>query len=191
MEYPYTEDNLIERPNSYFYSSFGGSSFLNAWRENRALVLGKLPRSKAIEWSAPSISNATAPSTLETRSFLNDLFERLTTGKSDSGDEVFLRVFVKRFEVTKRIYTHYSTSFGIVSNQEYRDLKLYIYSAAVLSEAFRIYGEWPYLNALLKMIDILVSVHPKLDARQESELALLIEIESRLVYEVLKRKGVY
>ena len=30
--YPYAIGDLIEKPNTYFYSQFGGAAFIAAWR---------------------------------------------------------------------------------------------------------------------------------------------------------------
>ena len=41
--YPFANGDLIETPNTYFYSEYYGRGFIEAWRQSRAGVLAKLP----------------------------------------------------------------------------------------------------------------------------------------------------
>ena len=44
--YPYASGPILEEPNTYFYTPYGGSHFLKAWHQARYNVLGELPSPK-------------------------------------------------------------------------------------------------------------------------------------------------
>jgi hypothetical protein len=190
MKYPYTENNLIENSHSYFFSKYLGSDFLKAWKANRKSVLAVLPDPKEVEWPEIKRSRNGAGKSIQTDQMLAQIFRSLKLGKIGSDEKKILGKLVKRFEVKKRIYSKYTSDVGIINDAEYRDLSLYLYSAAVFSKAFEVSQEWPYLNVFLKIVDTLISVASQLDPKEASELAFLISLELRLGGEVAATRSV-
>jgi hypothetical protein len=90
---------------------------------------------------------------------------------------------LQRFEVSKRIYRRYDATgdFKAMRESGYDDLSLYLLFGAVCVDSQTRPAAVRYLNALLKVVDSLISARERLSSAQAAQLAWLIEREREWV----------
>ena len=139
--YPYADGNLIEEPNTYFYSAYEGLAFFEAWRQSREAVRRILPNAGAP--SRPRNVDGTSDMT-------SDLLERAI-----AGDETLREAVVRKFEITKRIHARYDKAFRAVDKSMRRDLSLYVRAADLFEASYDARNSLRHLNVYLKCLDTL------------------------------------
>lgn len=187
--YTYTFGNLLEKPNTYFYTEYHGLDFLEAWKSDRERVRAKLGNELPPFKGKPDLFESLLAKIAARKSldahFIFDAVQGALAGKKDHGNTPELKrlinKLVQRFEVSKRWYPEYEASFRAKVKTVYDDLELYVRGAEIFDAAHAQFGELPYLNALLKSIDTLCSIHEKLNADQKGRLARLISRESHYI----------
>jgi len=155
--YPYATGDLIETPNTYFYTVFGGQPFVDAWRRTRDDVQASLP-SPANPPPAFMADDQSRDSA--------DLLER-----AFAGDEELREAFRRKFEITKRVHGGYDDQFRAIDRYDRRDLGRYMRAADIFELAYVEHGSVRYLNVLLKCIDTLCASSDQLGADLKSRLA--------------------
>lgn len=180
--YPYSRGDLLEQRNTYFYSPFGGETFLSAWRTERESALGGLPPARP----APQACEGRAP----TDRLLERLYRAFSEGRQGLDEERLLDRLIQRFEVSKRVHAEYNADFRPVDPEDYRDLGRYLRFAEVLDAAFGLAGGLPRLNAMLKCLDTLTALCSRFDADAAGRLARLIGCERDHVAALALRMGV-
>lgn len=179
-DYLYASGDLLEQRNTYFYTPYAGADFLRAWHLQRdAAALS--PIAGAPEGEAPPGSTdilleaiAEALQAPVVPPFLADALARL----------------IQRFEVSKRLHGEYGANWRPVAPDDYRQPGRYLRFAEVLEMAWQRGLGLPTLNALLKCVDTLASLQPRLDADQQRRLAVVIERERMHVAGLARRIGV-
>ena len=198
MDYPYSKGNLLEQPNTYFYTPFNGKTFLEAWVEDRRKVIESLPVGSKTPPSAGFVSieefvrQVKSGKIVETEKLLEALYKALCVDKTKMRTDTLLLLnkIVKRFEVYKRIHSAYGVGFKAVDRTVYRDLNLYVRTAEVFELAYSVFGEFTYLNVLLKILDTLCSISQHLSIEQRSRLASLISREKLHVQSLSANVGI-
>ncbi|SIT68343.1 methionyl-tRNA formyltransferase [Ectothiorhodosinus mongolicus] len=176
--YEYGQGDLLETPLKYTYTAFQGAPFLEAWRAARAEIRDSL--------GAPRLPRVPDEQVTPPQGAIVDTASLLEFLAAPSGDAAGARRWmgwmIQRFEVSKRIHSAYALLGGRVKgNGEYRDMDLYLRLAEVLMWKTQQTGHLPALNALLKCLDTLCSLHDTLNATQKGRLASLLGVEMRLV----------
>lgn len=142
--YKYISDNSPDEKINYSYSKFSGIAFIDAWKKSR----GKhFPKDTIINY--PKISNAANSNT----EILFLIWIKALKNNAFSEVEV-LNLLIKRFEVTKKIYESYDLNFRPHAKKKYKEYRLYIIFAYVLTLAYQKFGKIQLLNSLLKVNDI-------------------------------------
>ena len=179
--YPYASGDLLDQPQTYFYTAYQGKAFLHAWRASRNECLS--------EHASPTCVEATLGNSATGR-FLKDLATQLRAQTFDAAERGKLDAMLRNFEAKKRIYTDYNPGFTSKDRTDFRDLRLYIDFAEVLVLAYQRWQALPYLNALLKCVDIVCALHSELPAIEQQRLAQVIAAESGFVTTLSNRLGV-
>ncbi len=165
MLYPYVDGDPLREPMHYSYAPYQGAAFFSAWREARAA---------ACSTRAGVEETSTACETFE-------IFTRMKHALLQAEDDVPLRssldAILRNFEAKKRIYTAYNKGFTSKGRSDDGVLELYLCFAEILDLAYTKYAALPYLNGLLKLVDMLCALAAKLSPRQAERLAVLIEAE--------------
>jgi len=187
--YPYAQGDLLERPNTYFYTPFAGHDLLRAWAESREAVLAHIRPGKPAELADSSTKLSVPPCVTAT------LLERLTEDFSDGNAPPHARItlldrLVQRFEVSKRVYTAYDRSIRAVRDSGYERLDLYLMFGEVLVLAFRRAENLTYLNCLLKVTDTLIAMQDRLPASLHGRLERLIMQERDAVQVIADQREV-
>ena len=170
-KYDYSQGNLLEERNTYFYTRYQGREFLHAWRESRSEALAALPS----PIPAPSVPTGTRQGR-KTGQILDSIMSDLQAGRAHSQELLHL---VQRFEVTKRVHGEYGDDWRAVDRGDYRDMGLYVRFAETAEHAYAGSGNLPFLNVLLKVIDTLVALRTELSDDEAARLATLILAERR------------
>lgn len=165
-DYPYDAENRLETPVSYSYSTYWGRPFVDAWLEKRRRVIhggegGQLPELFTSETETDNVNGLfTGSGYIKTRVFVFTLINALKRGKTSvKGTKETLDTLVKRFEVTKKIYTGYDRDCRPQDKSDYQVFSHYLWAGYLFSCAYESFSHLSYLNAFLKINDILCSVH--------------------------------
>lgn len=153
LTYNYIDSNTPEEKINYSYSKYGGEQFLLSYFDSRHKVL---PANFKVEVLVLNLN-----STVQTEVLFNSWIKILQN--QEEFNKVALNLLVKRFEVTKKLFEKYDADFRTLNKLAYSNIRLYVLFSFVLSLAFKKYKSLQYLNALLKVNDIIISNVTKLD----------------------------
>lgn len=178
VAYEYSQGNLLEKRNTYFYTPFLGEAFLAAWRHSRQSAAAGLPEPQPFEFQKSHLPGEKTD-VIDTRSLLNYLGNLLIEGESKPSEyqQALLNRLVTKFEVSKRIYESYTKEFQPIDKAGYNRLGLYVQFAAAMSLAYQKTAGLTYLNAMIKCIDTLISCMDRLQPKEAAALADLINRE--------------
>ena len=131
-------------------------------------------------------SNSPKGNTLNTIDYLNELFS-LLIDREEVDSYKKIDFLLKKFEISKKIYNVYDLEWRPTDQSNAFSFKLYIGFALILDTSYKNTRKLNYLNALLKLIDSLVSVYEDLDILEKRNLTWLILEEVKHINE-LKNK---
>jgi len=174
--YPYASGNLIEQPNSYFYTPYSGAAFFDAWRESRQSVRRTLPD------AVPPPAASPGP---EGSNLSSDLLERAL-----GGDQGLREAFIKKFETTKRVHESYDGDFRAVDKTKRDELSLYVRAADLFEASYQETKSSRHLNVYLKSLDTLCAHAADLSPALQARLAWHIKRENRHLQELAENCGV-
>ncbi len=189
ISYPFAEGDLLQNPNTYFYTPYSGAEFLAAWQRQRdATAKDVTPRAANTEKPAePFHKNGQTDTAL----LLAHLSHQLANASVvDADTHMWLEKILKKFEVFKRIHRTYDKTFRAVDRDDHKDPSLYLMVSEVFERAWRITGHLVYLNALLKALDTLSSMQTTLREDELPRLAALIIAEREHIRALAAKSGV-
>tara|TARA_B110000503_G_C7021782_1_gene360111 strand:+ start:354 stop:878 length:525 start_codon:yes stop_codon:yes gene_type:complete len=140
--YNIPNNDLLNLPYNYSFSKFSGKKFIQSYFKSRNRSLKLIKNTKKIIIKDISNNNPTII-------ILNKI---LKSKKFQARFDILL----KRFEVTKKIYDNYSIKFVRKSNN-YSRIENYFQFGLILVKYYSIRKKKNYLNALLKLNDLLLS----------------------------------
>lgn len=181
VDYPYATGDLLEQQQTYFYSAFHGTGFIRAWRYDRDTCLHDLAAHAQAD--ASRCDSATAQ-------LLERMAEQLRASEFSQSELGQLDMLLRNFEAKKRIYEDYNPGFTSMGRHDFRALCLYVRFAEVLVLAYRRWQALPYLNALMKCVDILCAMRGGLVAADQRRVVGIIMAEADFVAELMRKLGV-
>lgn len=161
--YPYANGNLLDTPNTYFYTPYEGKDFLDAFRKQRMHVHSQLGG----EAAPPKNSVHATGDTLDVAGLLEAGYGTM------------------KKEAIDRLMKKYGPSLRTLKN-----LTLYLRAAEVFEQAYTQFGELPYINILLKLQDTLCAHHNELKSEEKKRLGRLISRELLHIESLAKKNGV-
>lgn len=175
--YPYARGPLLDEPNSYFYSAFEGTAFLDAWSQDR---------SAADRWFAATSAPAVGDDARDDPSVVlfRTLQDSLGTAAGAPSRLPDVRRLVQHFELTKRIFGEYDAGMRPVDREDFRVLARYVHFGQLLGVAHEHAQDLTCLNALIKVNDILVACRDQVPPALRDAAAALIRRERSLVCHV-------
>ncbi len=200
--YKYIERNLLDNPEYYMFSRFGGTNFFEDYISSRNSCLDYYekilnhPYSKADAISIISnndtielraIYELDKESRIETRDLLMaTLLLSLRNDTSKAGlCFQWLSFFIKRFEVTKRLYTAYSINTKPAAS-DYRSASNYILLSLSLILFYEKHDNLKMLNCALKLNDLICSMCQDINITRIEDIYLAI-LSLRSEIEQIKR----
>ena len=177
--YPYSQGDRLNDRNTYFYSTFHGAPFFEAWFASRDAALASLPGPEPLPEPLP-LKAADPHATAQL------LAEMLST----QAEHALADRLLQRFEVSKRIYRRYDAELRAIRESGYDDLSLYLLFARLCLHSRLRPAPLRFLNALLKVLDTLIAARERLSVEQAAQLAWLISEERAWVRRVAADVGV-
>ncbi len=187
--YPFDSGDLLNEPNTYFYTKFSGTAFLDAWKKHREQLLSTFPTTGMP--SQPPSHGFLEDGQVNTARLLEYVYHELDSQhwrKKEITD--WLEKLLKKFEVTKRIHGAYDHNFRAVDRNDHKHAPNYLHLAEIFELAWRQAGEFPYLNALLKILDTLSSLRHMLNEEELARLSVLVKAEKQHISDVAKSVNV-
>jgi len=185
--YPYTKGNLLKKPNTYFYTPYGGREFIKAWKKDRQKLLDQAghitlpPRAKGVIPLESLIQRIDTGRIVSTQVILETLYGYISEKRKKHSVKALrpLDRVVKKFETTKRIYVSYGRRLRTLKRYPYKNMSLYVRVAEIFEAAYVKFGDLPYLNVLLKCNDVLCSVSHGLgrDLKKRVKWLILRELD--------------
>ncbi len=169
MQYPYTEQNILNFPQKYMYPPYKGKKFLQAWEQSRTNCL------KQIE---------TPKQTNNSTDFL--LFAALLPDKLTIHDMDILEGLLQRFEISKKLPQELIPPRYSLNNKPLLNVLPYACMARVLGYFVQKTQDLRYLNCLLKLNDLLCSLDIPIEAYPFIHHAF--EAEKTAVFNLLQKE---
>lgn len=178
FDYIYVNPQAPKEKINYSYSKFGGEKFMQCWEKSRKKYLINKNISKLI-FTVNSNSNT----------------EKLFLGWVEDFDQncfdnfYELKLLIKRFEVTKKIYDDYDENFRKKKRYSYNESRLYVLFAFILIQAYEKENMLYYLNALLKLNDIILGFEPFQESSDNVLIQYCVKKELEFIYNLKEKLG--
>ena len=164
--YEYSMKNLLETPHKYEMTPFQGSKFLELYKESRkfsmqlikdkidTITLDQVTTQMQLNFQHPL--KIISSSKFSTQKLFESIFLMLLRDEDDVGVTKIVNGFVKKFEIKKRIFSHYNQEIKEASDN-YKILANYILLASICVLKYKKIRNLKYLNVLLKLNDTICS----------------------------------
>ena len=177
-EYIYTKQNLLKHPHKYQYSIFEGEEFFIKFKKNRNSTI-KFFNNRLNRFNEKNQNILLIPKNYkkENNLILKDylIFLYNSTNNILLKEEIIIKTLIKRFEVSKKLYTTYDLKEIRKSSTIFDELILYPLFSLVLQKYYNNinnHKKFVYLNAILKVNDIIVSIKSDFIFYEEIKLSL-------------------
>lgn len=154
-KYKYINEEAPSVKINYSFSEFQGIGFIHQWRESRLMSLTQ--RSEEIivtDFIERRESNQKGSSFRDTVELFTEWIGKIEIEDYSFSDELYL--LIKRFEVTKKIFSSYSLEMRPRLQEEYSDITCYCLAGIICGKYFRNRRHYQALNAHLKINDIVL-----------------------------------
>ena len=195
--YKYTENNLLENPENYFYSKFKGKSFLRSFLLKRKEKLSKIKKKIPENYNSQISKDKILSILIENFEFkksnssintIDFLFKKLYKKKSIDIDIILNRI-IQKFEVSKKISDLYKIEdLKPIGNN--KNIKVYILFGICLINLYEISKKLKYLNSILKLSDILCSLTEESSLTVNYGSAYIIEKEIYYIDDILSKNNI-
>tara|TARA_B110000495_G_C22999038_1_gene589362 strand:+ start:239 stop:826 length:588 start_codon:yes stop_codon:yes gene_type:complete len=194
MNYSYCDKDLLEFPEKYQMSTFSGIEFIHSYSNLRNNALLKLNVDKDKSFEATIIGNFVKSKIsidhIHTTKFLSSTLIDKIKKKTINQNEEILEIFLKKFEVRKKIFTEYDKQIKEIT-KDYFDLKNYILLSANFIISYQQTLNLKYLNVCLKLNDLIISKLDQIYENQFKELFyFIIQMELDCISQLSLKKGI-
>ena len=180
MKYSYAQGNKISKPNTYFYTQFQGSEFIDLFYENRKNIINLISEAEEPIINVEKKQDIQSD-IIQTSAFLKSFQHECKANLQDADKIDFsgIDLLLKKFEVSKKIYDSYHEGLNNRPESSFSIFSHYINFALILNYSYCITKKLNYLNGMLKIIDTLISIFDELSKKEKQNLSWLIlrEIE--------------
>ena len=176
--YPYGGRDLFADPERYFYARCDQASFFDAWKQARMIVAEALHLriESQEEWGG----TVTVSAKLDGMGIVELLRQAREKLPNRPLAERAIEPLVKKFEVFRRLYSHYGDDYRRTEGAEPVGLDVYLLFAEVLLDFVEQSHSLKHLSCLLKLMDALCSIEP----------ARFSKVEAERCVELIKREAV-
>ena len=189
-KYKYIDSNAPKAKINYSYSKYLGLDFIEFWKSSREKNLKNLDKENLRTLINQNISfDDSKDFVLSKNLFLNWLDNIELEHKRVLID---VNLLVKRFEVTKKIYNDYNVLMRPSNKENYLNIENYSLFGIILGLLFSKTKDFKYLNAHLKINDILLGWKAS-NGIIKDDLFLKsysVSLEYNNVIELLKQKNI-
>tara|TARA_Y100000389_G_scaffold181221_1_gene196639 strand:- start:156 stop:674 length:519 start_codon:yes stop_codon:yes gene_type:complete len=168
--YDIPNNNLHRKPYNYSFSKFKGQKYIKSYFINRKKILSILNDNKLT-----TCNKRNCKTSIELNKIL----------KSNKHIKKF-DTLLKRFEVTKKIYDEYSDLY-IKKSKNFSKVDNYLIFGLILCKYYSIKKKKNYLNALLKLNDLLISPCFLKQSSKFIDLEILIISEINFIKKIYEK----
>jgi len=188
MEYEYVQTDRLRSPHMYQFAP-SGSAFIQAYTASRASFRGRAGMPPDVARLHASLASAEVKHS--TSRILRDAILAIgSTAHPAARDIDVLLPYVRKFEVTKKLYAEYDAAFKPATEAYDVVLPYFLLSYGCLF-AFRHSGRLLFLNAALKLNDLLCSAENRIAADIEREIfAACLHAEHDIVSSLYAERGI-
>ncbi|WDF94553.1 hypothetical protein [Aeromonas dhakensis] len=186
-KYQYASGNLLVNPQTYQYSEYIGTEFIDAWTTHRADIISSLPAP-----SVPSLQPMTR--TVDFGDTVSSLYLVLYFLRNknllDKEIDNYVWMLVRKFEVSKRLYEAYDSIFPnkAVKSSDFSNYSIYLLFAECLVRSCQLMGnDTRKLNCLLKVCDTLCSAVKMFSVQQRAQLSWILKEEKICIIRLIDR----
>jgi hypothetical protein len=184
VRYDFSDGDKFAHPNTYFYTAYGGTAFLDAWRASRGQAIAALAPAAR---SAVGRSELPAAAPYSIDELLPGILSVLEYGPGDERGAALEKLsnLTRRYERTKRLHEAYAEGWAAQGAE--CSAAAYVTFAEALAAAYAQGHALTWLNALLKLLDQLVSVRQRLPEVLRGRLARVLVLEREYVEQLAAR----
>lgn len=209
--YPYCDNNLIKDPITYEFSAYSGAEFLKSYEaargrmidycQNKLSEIGMSMKPlvhgeefiNAIESCRLLQEQSDDENQILTNKFFPELLLKTINKDLNADDEQLIFVFIKKFEVSKRLWSAYDRCSYKKIGDAYDGISAYLLFANILA-CYIDFAPSPEkktiaFNLLLKINDTISSVNEKLSSKGEVILALNAFEKEKSIYQSFVGEG--
>ncbi len=188
-KYKYVNNNAPSEKINYSYSKYLGLEFIEQWKSSRKENLIGLELIDLRDFvSNNEIDDVVSEYTLAHIMFL-EWIDSIDINRFDMIRNVNL--LVKRFEVTKRIYIEYNKEMRPNNKENYFNIQNYCLFGIALGKLFSKTKNYQFLNAHLKINDILLGWKNNIKEKELSLRSFSFDLEYNNVIQILIQKNIY
>lgn len=179
--YNYTAEDRFETPEKYFYAKCDSADYIEQWKSCRSSYLKKL-NDFAATTTSPDVNqekHILQENYIDTYNSLRAINDKNYKVKKASHLNLELLFFLKKFEISKRLYSYYNHTFKPISGSNYRNYDIYLeFGKCIVLKR----NNYQYISTLCKLIDSMTSINPALYTHsQRKTLIDLINKELELI----------
>jgi len=181
--YQFNNRDLLENPEKYHYAHCNAPDFPTQWRQSRkkwreTLLIAELSDKEN------NFSLTTTVGEIDTFFELNRILATLNSNPASLHKLLF---FLKKFEVSKRLYGYYSKDKKAITRSHYRNLDIYLLFGRCLVLGYEATNNLQFLSTFLKLMDTLTSINPEAyTTNQANEIFQLLDIELKIMTPLLE-----
>ena len=193
--YSFASGDLLSNPNTYFYTEYKGVDFFDYWKDSRRRaipteIVPQPPVKSAVVYSIAVLQEKLNGGAVDAFYIFDSLYEWIKNrSEEDESGFNLINQLVKRFEVTKRVYSSYSGSMNPSNKEQFNDFALYLRIAEVFEVGYDHFGIIQYLNVLIKVIDTLSAFSNKLNISGQARLSMLLIKEKKHICRLAESVG--
>ena len=201
--YQYSIRSLLGNPEKYQMSPFEGKEFLHNYKKSRMSKIKHFEKNqnsitkfddilKIIRFKGDTnIQNKIRKDTIETEELFTFLCSKLEENKMKGFLKEIIDVFIKKFEIRKKIFNAYNADFKVASN-DFANLKNYSLFSLICLLEYHKTDNLKYLNTSLKLNDIICSQSTKISSSDDITLFLfIVKKELEFIFSLCDKKKVF
>lgn len=191
----YEIKNTFDSPDYYKYSEFKGVEYLQDYFKSRQAVYDSLylKINKPIDnklFFITDYSLGNSDYDMDTLFMLDQLQYQLLNKKDIKEIQKFLDIFVKKYEVFRKIFDRYTSSYRKIGD-EFRNYRIYIDLSFCLLSYYEMTNNLKFLNCALKINDMTCSIHEQLSKPVDIVCFLrTIKLETEFILKLIKNKKI-
>ena len=175
ITYKYISKEPFDEKINYSYSDYNGWCFIDEWKKYRSEFIcykvEEIDLNKKLTYSDNMNES-------NTYNIFKNIYNLIM--KEDESAYNIIDVILKRFEITKKIFSGYDDNYKCINNQ-CNDIELYKIFSIVLIIAYEKKGKLQYLNSLIKINDIICSYYLKGYSLKNDILQYIIAKEIKII----------
>jgi hypothetical protein len=188
-KYKYIDSDAPNVKINYSYSKYLGLEFIEYWKSSRLENLKDFKKESLRNILIQNISAVEIQGYTVSKKIFSNWYDAIELNNFEISEDINL--LVKRFEVTKKIYNEYNNLMRPKNKENYLNIENYSLFGIILGLLFSKTKKYQYLNAHVKLNDILLGWN--LSDMPENNLLLRaysLDLEYKNVINTLNKKNI-